>query len=424
MHARILVLGAGITGLSACWHLERLGVNDYMLAEAEAVPGGLCRSEMRDGFTFDQSGHLLHLRDPYALETFQRLLPGNLHRLPRCAFIYTRGARVPFPFQAHLGFLPPDVRDECLRGAANAPSIPRPRTFKDWCLAAFGPGIYKHFLRPYNVKLWNTDPADMTAEWCGEFVPRPDLAAIRAGARGEAQDGLGYNAHFYYPLTGGCQAITDALAARVKNLRLNAPVTHIDWAAKTACIAGETVHFEHLLSTIPLPVLLRAGNNERLHALAGDLSCAAVTVLNIAAAQPFDAFSWAYFPDGEDPFFRVGAQSSFSPHAAPAGCSSFYAELPGAYPRTPQGQTRVLSTLAQKGIIKEEDVLFSFWRTLPYAYAIYNPNRPQAVQEAQNLMAEHGVRLAGRYGKWEYSFMERGFLQGRDAAFALYKELR
>lgn len=422
MRVNILILGAGVTGLSTAFHLERLGISDYLLLEKDASPGGLCKSEQRQGFTFDQSGHLLHLHTQYAKDIFHQLLGNNLHRLTRRAVIYTQDMQIPFPFQAHLGYLPAAQRQECLQGALHAPALPPNPTFKDWCLSAFGEGVYRYFLRPYNTKLWGVDPADMTAEWCGDFIPRPNLAQMQAGTQPQEQPGLGYNAHFYYPLKGGCQALTDALCSQVKNLRLNTPVTRLDLHTRTAWAGQISISFNYAVSTIPLPQLLKLTGEEALRQLAEQLSCTGITVLNIAAKKSFNGFHWAYFPDTEDPFFRVGVQSAFSPHAAPEGTSSFYVELPGSFPCTGAGASRVLSRLAQKGIIEEKDVLFYFWQKLPYAYVVYRPQRAQTVLQAQTLLNQHGILLAGRYGRWEYSFIERGFLQGKEAAGTLQKE--
>ena len=59
-----VILGAGLAGLSTAVHLRRAGYRRYALVEREARPGGLCRSETRDGYTFDYTGHFLHLNDP------------------------------------------------------------------------------------------------------------------------------------------------------------------------------------------------------------------------------------------------------------------------------------------------------------------------------------------------------------------------
>ena len=47
---RILILGAGLAGLSAAWHLQRKGI-DCCIFEKESEVGGLCRSKKINGFT-------------------------------------------------------------------------------------------------------------------------------------------------------------------------------------------------------------------------------------------------------------------------------------------------------------------------------------------------------------------------------------
>ena len=59
-----LILGGGLAGLSAARTLDAAG-RPYRILERESEIGGLCRSIRRDGFVFDLTGHLLHLRtDP------------------------------------------------------------------------------------------------------------------------------------------------------------------------------------------------------------------------------------------------------------------------------------------------------------------------------------------------------------------------
>ncbi|MCA9711947.1 MAG: NAD(P)-binding protein, partial [Myxococcales bacterium] len=56
----VVILGAGLTGLSTALHLRG---RPYLIAEREQRVGGKARSERRDGYTFDLTGHWLHLRD-------------------------------------------------------------------------------------------------------------------------------------------------------------------------------------------------------------------------------------------------------------------------------------------------------------------------------------------------------------------------
>ena len=46
----VLILGAGLAGLSAAWHLRG---RDVLVLERQHEVGGLCRSFREAGFTFD-----------------------------------------------------------------------------------------------------------------------------------------------------------------------------------------------------------------------------------------------------------------------------------------------------------------------------------------------------------------------------------
>ena len=56
----ILIVGAGLAGLVCAKELERLGVTDYLLVEAEAEPGGRVRSRVTpEGFVLDRGFQVL-----------------------------------------------------------------------------------------------------------------------------------------------------------------------------------------------------------------------------------------------------------------------------------------------------------------------------------------------------------------------------
>jgi len=53
---------------------------------------------------------------------------------------------------------------------------------------------------------------------------------------------------------------------------------------------------------------------------------------------------------------------------------------------------------------------------IPYAYPIYNKKRKNTLEEIKNLLKNYNVFLAGRFGEWEYSYMEESILEGRRIA--------
>ena len=427
MHVKTLILGGGLTGLSTAYHLEKLGQTDYLVLEKERQAGGLCRSVYKNGFTFDYSGHLLHLHTPQGKKIVRELLGTNLRRVPRRAFIYTGHSQVPFPFQAHLYALPPDVRQACVDGLLAIRQTPKtaPKNFEQWCLRAFGKGIYNAFMRPYNTKLWGRAPRELTTEWCTPFVPTPSVQEIKQSAHQKSTKKWGYNSFFYYPKTGGCGALVTSLTTQISHLKTNTPVTQIDLTKKTVRAGGKTFTYDVLVNTLPLPVFLRLLKNApALTALASKLSAQPVTVYQVALRGRPRPFSWIYCPDEKDPFYRVGLQSGFSPNNAPKGTYSVYVELPGRVRPTPAKERQISRALLQKGIISTYDEkLDSFWQYLPYAYVVYDTFRTRTVFRALQSLESYHCFCAGRYGAWEYSFMESSLLQGKSFAKKLYNEV-
>jgi len=410
-----------------------LGTREHLVVEADATPGGLCRSRAVNGFVFDYTGHLLHLRDARATALVNELLPDAFDVIERRAFIRTRGVTLPFPFQANLHGLPKDVVAECLVGLAesrrNPASFDDRTSFRDWSLAVFGKGISDAFMLPYNAKLFRRDPAEMTADWVSWAVPKPSFAEVVQGALGIENRGLGYNSTFRYPKHGGIGILPEALARRVKSLRCDASVLAVDLDAKAARLAGgETIRFEELVVTIPLPAFLRiaTGGPPWLREAGEALDWSVVGCLNLGVdrAGVGDGAHWVYFPDADAPFYRVGFPSSFSRTVGPAGSSSLYVEF-GLKRGEPLDQERLeteaVTALRREGILRDADrILARDWIRIDPGYVIFDRARQDALARLTPWLEARGIHRIGRYGAWTYSYMERALLDGMELAAKIH----
>ena len=424
----ILILGGGLAGLSTAYHLKD---DQHLVVEAAAQPGGLCITREIEGFHFDYTGHLLHLRDERAIRLVDTLLPeGALERIERRARVRTRGVTLPFPFQANLHGLPKQDVAKALTDfvgtlGSEVPDDPA-ISFEQWSLAVFGRGISDLFMFPYNAKLFRRDPAAMTADWVSWAVPKPSLEAIVRGALGIANEGLGYNPAFLYPSAGGIGILPEALASKVPNLRCNAAVERIDLRRRIATLAdGDSIAFDRLVVTIPLPrflQMLEGDDVEAFHGAATQLDWSVVGCVNLGVAREAiaEGTHWLYTPDADVPFYRVGFPTNITAGSGPEGASSMYVEfgLRRDEPRDAAAlEQQAIRGLEHLGILRPDDrILAKDTVFIDPGYVIFDRERQRAMDFLVPALEAEGVHLIGRYGAWTYSYMERALLDGMELA--------
>lgn len=418
----VAVLGAGLTGLSASLELGRAGV-PHRLFEREQVAGGHAVTVEEQGFRFDRTGHLLHLRDPELLALAYELLPPERYRaVRRRSAVFSHGVYTRYPFQANTFGLPPEVAFECVSGfvqAHFAPDRPEPENFEEFCLTRFGAGISKHFMLPYNARLWGVAPREITSEWCQRFVPLPRLEDVLRGAVGAAAPELGYNAQFLYPELG-MGTFADALAARTP-VELGRAPRRIDSERRVLVFDDAELPFDVLLSSIPLPSLLRLFERlpEPVAEAAGKLRSTRLHYFDLGLGVPNpNPYHWIYVPEDKYPFYRVGCYSHFSDKLAPPGKSSLYVELVDRRAPSPErALAGVCQGLRELGLLKSErDIELWRLRTIEHAYVIYDHEYRGALDVIQPFLAAQRVLSSGRYGAWNYSSMEDALAMGRGAA--------
>ncbi len=427
----VLILGGGLAGLSTAYHLERLGGGrrpSWLIAEKKARVGGLAGSVTQDGFTFDHTGHLLHLHDPYGKELITGLLRGNLSVIRRNSWIYSKGVFTRYPFQANTCGLPPKTVEDCVVGFLKTVHRPQPAvpglSFREWSLRTFGEGISRHFMFPYNEKLWRAPLSRLTTEWQGRFVPKPSVEEVLYGALFDQKKYFGYNATFRYPIRGGSQSLADALASGLGHVRVGCAVRRVHLAERVAEIDGiGEVRYERLVNTLPLAHFLDLASPlpEAVRRARGRLRYVSVYNWNIGVARPgMSDKHWIYFPENRFPFYRAGFCSNFSPKVAPRGSSSMYIEVsrrPGEKVELKRLENQILAGLRSCGLLKSSDkLLTALWLPIPCAYVVYDFDRTPAVRAIFNFLNKREIESIGRYGAWKYSFMEETILDGKRCA--------
>jgi protoporphyrinogen oxidase len=432
----VVIIGGGLSGLSALWHLQQQGFDQAVLFEKEARVGGLARSEVVDGFTFDYTGHLLHFRHEAIQALVRRVLGENLRQHARNSWIFSKGVYTRYPFQSNLYGLPVEVIKECiLEFSRNAcgraidalsttvPEVIEYSNFGEWVQAAMGAGIARHFMIPYNEKLWTVPCHELTCEWMGRFVPRTTLKQLLDGAFEDRPDQQGYNASFVYPVSGGIEALPRAFADSLQNIHCGVELQALDLERKIARFSnGTELSYETLISSIPIPELIRRTEpvSAQIRSATAKLRWASVYNLNFGIQGNVSDKHWIYVPEPEWLFYRIGFPHNFSARQAPSGCSSIYVEIAysGSKPLEKNGLAEIVKQqLAQMGVLEPNSrIVAQLHQDIPYAYVICDHQYHTNIELIRSYLKRHRVQTVGRYGAWEYASMEDAIAQGADAA--------
>lgn len=439
---RTVILGAGLSGLATATFLKESRDEDFLVLEASERVGGLARTDRRgeEGqYLFDVTGHWLHLRHPHIRELVMGALDGEMLTVERKSGVYSHGVHTPYPFQANVHGLPPEVVKECLLGfveaqieaAANPQGADSdaPRHFGEYIQRYFGAGIAKHFMIPYNTRLWGVRPEEITAEWCGRFIPRPGLEEVIDGALGLKAHKLGYNASFVYPVAGGVETLSRALAAPVlEHIRLKSPVVSVNPVGRRlsyqSAAGTKELRYERLVSSMPLPRLVQLFEPAEPAILdaASRLRATRLRYLNVAircaapGGKPLQGKHWIYIPEERWPFYRLGCFSNAVPYMAPEGEATLYVELSNLLDDS-WDDARILGALIDflretGDIVDASDVSFHEVCEIPVAYVIFDHDYYDATQKIHRDLADRGLHSIGRYGRWIYNSMEDSLQDG------------
>src|SRR3982750_2371525 len=272
---KIVIIGAGPTGLAAGYRLRELGYTNFTMLESRYKVGGLASSERSpNGFIYDIGGHVLFSHYEYFDRLFDRLMGDEYQELMRESWVWMFDRFLPYPFQNNIKYLPREVVLECLLGLIEAQkqdfNLSRFRNFEEFILGVFGKGIAKYFMMPYTFKVWAHPPRMMNKEWVGERVSVVDIKRVLGNVVLDRDDaGWGPNATFKYPLHGGTGGLFERIQPYVAdNLRLNSRTVHIDTQNKEVVLEdGTRERYDHLMSTM------------LMYLLVGSLKCRAPAII-------------------------------------------------------------------------------------------------------------------------------------------------
>ena len=420
---RIVIIGAGPTGLGAGYRLKELGYKNFKLYDRLPYVGGLASSFTDSaGFTWDIGGHVMFSHYKYYDKCFEDLMGADFQLNNRECWVRMFNTWVPYPFQNNIRYLPKEVTFECLAGLVEAQTKrdhKAARNFEEFIDAVFGDGIARHFMKPYNFKVWAHPPGMMNKEWIGERVAVLDVnRAIKNVVLGTDDFGWGPNNQFKFPLFGGTGEFYRRIGKAIgeEHIELNKPVDFINIARKEVRFKdGEIVHYDKLISAMPLDKLCNDVINgempREIKKAAAGLRHSGGYMVGIGIRQPCPSTkSWMYFPEDNCPFYRVTYLSNYSPYMTPDNNTHYSLLCETSYSTfKPVDGKRIvddtITGLVNAGLIKDEDrrdVVDTWVYHADYSYPTPSVERDGILSQVIPYLERHDIYSRGRFGMWKY----------------------
>ncbi len=426
---RIVIIGAGPTGLGAGYRLQELGYDDWVILEANDYVGGLATSFTDEaGFTYDIGGHVMFSHYQYYDDLVDKLMGGDYTELQREAWVWMEDRFIPYPFQSNIRNLEPQTVLDCVMGLITAQRREHhPTNFREWVDAVMGAGIAKHFMIPYNFKVWATPAELMNFVWIGERVSVVDTESVlRNVILHEDQVSWGPNNTFKYPLRGGTGFLYEGLRSFVEeHLELQSPVASVDPVAKEVRTRdGRSWRYDILLSTMPLNHLIGCMESvpDAVGAAVGGLHWSGSHIVGVGIDREADSTkNWIYFPEPQVPFYRVTYLSNYSPHMTPKpGQTLFLTETSRSLHKPEDADAivgRVVDGLVATHLMEDDDRdrIVTTWRCSPdMTYPVPTITRDASLGTIQPWLRAQGIWSRGRFGAWLYEIgnMDHSAMQG------------
>ena len=421
----ILILGAGITGLSA-----GIGAKGTIY-EAGNMSGGICSSYYvtvdgkeqfrrvnEDSYRFEiGGGHWIFGSDKTVLAFINALSPVKHYERKSSVYFPELNLYVPYPLQNHLFYLPEKIKKKALAEILKT-EIRDVSTLADWLEINFGKTLCELFFFPfhelYTAGLYKTiAPQD-------KFKTPVNKELIVQGAK-EPPPAVGYNATFVYPNEG----LDDLIRKMTEQCKVdfNKKVVKINLKKNDLWLDdGSKIKYQSVISTLPLNKMVEMADIT----IGTTDPYTSVLVVNIGATKgdkcPDD--HWIYTPQNKSGFHRVGFYSNVDSSFLPASSRltndrvSIYVEkaYPGSKKPTEKEIVKLCNDIVLEligwGFIKATEVISHTWIDIAYTWQYTDSNWKE---RATAILKENKIYQTGRYGKWKFQGVAESINDGLNA---------
>jgi len=447
----VLVLGAGLAGLSAAYKLARLGKR-VVVIEADPKVGGLAvaiHDHTQWGeFDYDNGPHRFHTGEKHLNEEVLALLGDDVVEANRLSRIFLFGRFFNYPLHGPnvIRNLPKTVLVKAFLDylAVKVKSLFKKTpdsNFENWVVNRFGRTLYKIFFGVYTEKTWGIPCSRISPDWAAQRITLLSLWDTVKKTLFRPSDGSTPRtlvSKFFYPKRGGIGRLCDRykeeiekLGGKVHTSTRVVAVHHADGKVVAVDVESSegrrSIPASSVLSTIPCTVLATmlapAAPKAVLDSVAAMKHRSMVFVYLILDRPKVTDDHWIYLPEDSITVHRLSEFKNFSPFSAPKDKTLLCAEITCDYGDELWNESdenlrkTCVDDLVTIGLLGRDEVLATYSRRERYAYPLYDLDyRGNKDRVLGHIASIAGLDTTGRQGLFKYNNMDHSIGMGLAAA--------
>lgn len=444
----VVVLGAGLAGLSAGWLLARKGYQVVVL-ERETYCGGLAITKERDGFRYDLGPHNIHTAHAHVLQFLKREFKSLFTHRPSFK-IFRRSRFIDYPIHGPrvitslrpLTIIPSMVSFILARCALFLREPRKEVSFRDWIVNRFGRVLHREYFHDYPRKVWGLETNRIHKYVAEKRVPALSVLQLIQGVFGRLS-GASHpeftDENFYLKLGIGelPKFFEEGLRASGGEIINSVRLESIERAGDDITSVTFRGHdrkprllpCSHLLSTIPVNELLAMlpdPPGDTIQA-ARDLTYRSTVLLFVQLRAELSLpGTILYFTEPEILFSRLYDVGRFSKSMIPEGKGLLCIEFPCQRDDEVWSMSdadlfaHALEVLETRGLVKANDVETSFTEKVSHSYPVFDTEYAIRLDSCfRYLRGFRNLLSYGRQGGFSYINTDGAIQQGFKAATAV-----
>lgn len=441
---RVVVLGAGVTGLSAAYRLSQNSDFEVHVFEKEKEVGGLCRSFRQDGFILDYGPHKFYTLIDGVLDEMCKIMGDDFLSLEKSQNLFLKGKYFDFPLKISemLTKFPPHKSVEILASfgvsaVKNLKDKTEPKNYEDFIVQKFGKSLYNQIFEPMANKMFG-NPRQLDPQLARVRISSPGLVSvIKQLLSRKSVDKTISAPNFHYPKYGfgmipeklkeksESRGVKFHLGVKVKELKLtNGMLSGISFEDSTGAL--QTLSCDEVIYTIPMQAiadLIPSLSTEVRQACRFVSFRHTIVYYYLLKSQPVLPAMWVFYPESRFRFGRLSEMTKFSPYTAPLGHTALMVDFtcddldPTWSMDDGELNEMLLAQLKPLKLFNRDQVIKNFSRRFRNFYPSYKIGYQERVDKIRSLEREmHNIYFAGRLGDFNYNNSDQCFDMGYKAA--------